>query len=502
MADTAAHLTANPAPVGDTHRTHIGGRIFSLLGRVGILAALATLVYAAAPQIETVLMMVEAESLARRLPHLPSSQAIPVLAELADLGPPGAKAIVNVFVHGEDGVTEVAARLLWEKVFAQRESSHAAAEAVAIACALTKNWRQIPPSRRGLAEKILEQFLMHFKPGDTAGVLLAQRCAKVLRKDKDSASSSGSATRVLGGEQATGLEEIGNLASSSGLLNPLRPSGQAKPLAAAAGREAPAEPEGTATSAAGHAVGPREALWSEGGSVVPAGVFAPETSPEPSAPAEAPAAGSPGQSFGPGRLPPALFLEEGPSTPSSTAEGFHDDRPSAAVQPSNSDVQAGGGQPSSAVPVPAIPRPFPGVTDGASPDGNVELPQNPWFRDRSLFCALSGGAEQRDVAVARLKDLGWPTEAIELGRLAFHPDPQRRRETLRVMWSFPAVDPMPLLEYLSGDPDAEVRREVLMTLATVADPAARILIERFAREDADPQIRATAEELLSKRSPR
>lgn len=492
-----AHLTAHVPHAGETSRSRPGRRIFSLLCKLCTLSALATGIYYGAPRLVTLLMVVEAGYLVGQLPHLPSSEAISAIFELADLGPPGARAIVRAFVHADDAAAEVAGRILWEKMFTQEVSPQARVEALAVADTLAKNWHQIPVSRRGIAGKILQEFLRHFKAGNAAEVLVIQQCTKLLRKE--SADSPGAPISHLAGEDAPGIREIEGPFPSPGLVNPLRPSSQAKPLVTATHRETTVGPNARPTSAADFATGRGEPPSPQGGSVVPTVVYAPQTSPERLAVAGLSGPEFHGESFGPGKLPPALFLEQDAPGRPLTAGTSHDAPPPVTPQPSKSDDQAGGRESSSAHPT---LEPLPRETGRTSPGVNIELPQNPWYRDRSLFCALSGGAGPSDLAWARLKELGWPIEAIELGRLAFHPDPQQRRKAVIQVWSLATVDPIPLLEYLSGDPDAAVRYEVLTTLATIPGLAAPRLVERFAREDPDPHIRAMAEELLSKRSPR
>jgi hypothetical protein len=97
---------------------------------------------------------------------------------------------------------------------------------------------------------------------------------------------------------------------------------------------------------------------------------------------------------------------------------------------------------------------------------------------------------------------GFTEVHLELARRLFHPDAEVRRELVRLLPRVQSVDAAPWLEWLSRDPDPEVRLVAIGLIATTGDAALLDEIEQAARDDPDPRIRRQAERIAGRRSRR
>ena len=84
---------------------------------------------------------------------------------------------------------------------------------------------------------------------------------------------------------------------------------------------------------------------------------------------------------------------------------------------------------------------------------------------------------------------------MELARRLADPDPQVRKQLVRVLPQLQAVDPTAWLLRLCEDVDAEVRLEAMTLLATSGNPALLAQVRKLARQDSNPRIRQLAEQL-------
>ena len=84
---------------------------------------------------------------------------------------------------------------------------------------------------------------------------------------------------------------------------------------------------------------------------------------------------------------------------------------------------------------------------------------------------------------------------MEIARRLADPDPQVRKQLVRVLPQLRAVDPTAWLLRLCEDGDAEVRLEAMTLLATSGNPALLAKVRKLAWQDSNPRIRQLAEQL-------
>lgn len=109
--------------------------------------------------------------------------------------------------------------------------------------------------------------------------------------------------------------------------------------------------------------------------------------------------------------------------------------------------------------------------------------------------------DERTVADARseLSRRGFTDVHFELGLRLSDPDPEARKQLVRLLPSLRSVDPEPWLLWLGRDRSAEVRLAAISLLATSTDPALLAKVERIARTDTDPRIRRQADRIARRR---
>jgi len=101
------------------------------------------------------------------------------------------------------------------------------------------------------------------------------------------------------------------------------------------------------------------------------------------------------------------------------------------------------------------------------------------------------GSPQASAAAAELHRRGFSLREIELGKHLTSPDAAERAKHLETLPSA-GIAVKPWLLYLSGDPDAEVRRAAVAIMATSNDPELRTKLREMAIGDADEIVREQA----------
>jgi len=101
------------------------------------------------------------------------------------------------------------------------------------------------------------------------------------------------------------------------------------------------------------------------------------------------------------------------------------------------------------------------------------------------------GSPQASAAAAELHRRGFSLREIELGKHLTSPDAAERAQHLATLPSA-GIAVKPWLMYLSGDPDAEVRRAAVAIMATSNDPELKAKLRELAITDADETVREQA----------
>jgi hypothetical protein len=107
----------------------------------------------------------------------------------------------------------------------------------------------------------------------------------------------------------------------------------------------------------------------------------------------------------------------------------------------------------------------------------------------------SAAAEARAELIRR----GFSEVHLELARRLFDPDPQVRKELVRMLPELHSIDAMPWLLRLTQDENAEVRLAALTLLATTGDPTMLSRVQEIARQDRDPAVQRTIERVAGRR---
>jgi HEAT repeat protein len=97
---------------------------------------------------------------------------------------------------------------------------------------------------------------------------------------------------------------------------------------------------------------------------------------------------------------------------------------------------------------------------------------------------------------SELERRGFGQVQIELCRQLADPDPQARKRLARTLPEMHSVNAVPWLLWLARDEDAEVRLAAITLLATTADPAVLLEVERTAQADTDPRIQEQAARMM------
>jgi hypothetical protein len=115
---------------------------------------------------------------------------------------------------------------------------------------------------------------------------------------------------------------------------------------------------------------------------------------------------------------------------------------------------------------------------------------------RQLFSPDSpaAGDARRKLAAA-----GFTPVHFEIARQMFDPDAAVRVALARRLPGLGSIDPVPWLECLSRDENAEVRLAAMAILATTGDPTLLSRMEQAARRDPDPAVQRLADQIASRR---
>lgn len=136
------------------------------------------------------------------------------------------------------------------------------------------------------------------------------------------------------------------------------------------------------------------------------------------------------------------------------------------------------------------PRPL--VDSRESVDASVDTVE--WMRRlQSVEPAESSAA--REELVRR----GFSEIQMELARRLFDPDPQVRKQLVRVLPELRSINAGTWLLQLCRDEDPQVRLEAFSLLATTPDPRLQGQLAELARQDPDPDVRRQAERLAGHR---
>ncbi len=133
-----------------------------------------------------------------------------------------------------------------------------------------------------------------------------------------------------------------------------------------------------------------------------------------------------------------------------------------------------------------VARALPGLT----PDLRAEPPSGAApVTDRDLIDDLV----HPDRSVERSAELelyrrGYRKLEIELGRRLAASDPVERRQLADALAGLP-VERRRWLLWLSGDPDAQVRRSAVSLMATSSDPVLTTRLEELLTQENDPEVR-------------
>jgi hypothetical protein len=102
-------------------------------------------------------------------------------------------------------------------------------------------------------------------------------------------------------------------------------------------------------------------------------------------------------------------------------------------------------------------------------------------------------------ARAELIRRGFSEVHLKLAQQLFDPDPEVRKQLVRMLPQLHSIDAMPWLLRLTQDDDAEVRLAALTLLATTGDPTMLSRVQEMARQDRDPAVQRTIERLAGRR---
>ena len=117
-----------------------------------------------------------------------------------------------------------------------------------------------------------------------------------------------------------------------------------------------------------------------------------------------------------------------------------------------------------------------------------------------LMRRLRSDAEvQRATARRELLRRGFSEVDLELARQLFSPDVAARKQLALAVPRLASVDAAKWLMWLAADPQPEVRRAAITTLATTGDPGLLDRVQALARKDSDEQIQALADQIAKQR---
>ena len=94
---------------------------------------------------------------------------------------------------------------------------------------------------------------------------------------------------------------------------------------------------------------------------------------------------------------------------------------------------------------------------------------------------------------------GFSEVHLKLAQQLFDPDPEVRKQLVRMLPDLHSIDAMPWLLRLTRDEDSEVRLAALTLLATTGDPTMLSRVQELARQDRDPAVQRTIERLAGRR---
>jgi hypothetical protein len=117
-----------------------------------------------------------------------------------------------------------------------------------------------------------------------------------------------------------------------------------------------------------------------------------------------------------------------------------------------------------------------------------------------LMRRLRSDSEAQQTAARReLLRRGFSEVDLELARQLFSPDVSARKQLALAVPRLASVDAVRWLMWLAADPQPEVRRAAITTLATTGDPRLLDRVEELARKDSDQQIQALADQIAKQR---
>ncbi|MCE9606528.1 MAG: HEAT repeat domain-containing protein [Planctomycetia bacterium] len=141
----------------------------------------------------------------------------------------------------------------------------------------------------------------------------------------------------------------------------------------------------------------------------------------------------------------------------------------------------------------APPRTTDVESSGASSSPSAALQRH--LTTRSAWALLGdlqeAGTPQASAAAAELHRRGFSLREIEIGKHLTSSDPGERTRYTEMLPSA-GIAVKPWLLYLSGDPDADVRRAAVAIMATSNDPELRAKLRDLAITDADEAVRNQA----------
>ncbi len=111
----------------------------------------------------------------------------------------------------------------------------------------------------------------------------------------------------------------------------------------------------------------------------------------------------------------------------------------------------------------------------------------------------SDGETQRADSRRELLRRGFSEVDLELARQLFSPDIAARKQLAMAVPRLASVDAARWLMWLAADPQPEVRRAAITTLATTGDPGLLERVEDMARKDSDEQVQALADQIAKQR---
>ena len=113
----------------------------------------------------------------------------------------------------------------------------------------------------------------------------------------------------------------------------------------------------------------------------------------------------------------------------------------------------------------------------------------------------SDGETQRPTPAASCSASGEASSEVDLefARQLFSPDIAARKQLAMAVPRLASVDAARWLMWLAADPQPEVRRAAITTLATTGDPGLLERVEDMARKDSDEQVQALADQIAKQR---